>query len=350
MSTIQDNDQFLVQRGSNSYKQSAKDLMSTIQDTDYMLVQRGAGSFKVTCEDVKDQLGGGDTPQPPVLASVTLNQEPPVDTNRFTGKSFMTTAVNSGGAATELLLTGEVTGELGLKAGSDPITTNSYPGAPTSSVALTLDGTTNLGNVIKEGDVVTASASYTPVSDEIERVEVITVDTVNKLFKGSFTAGDGFKFVGFYDASDNPVVVPEPDYVSIPPSQTTENPFTSPVGYADPNAGWFWDAATLGAGQNVILSWSTPIDKVITQARIGGFVGGNTVIAVWSMSGGLEVESTFNTISNIGAQPIIDATNQTEVTTLTLSDKKDIELFQAGDVVQGNPAWNQTQMWSEKVT
>ena len=59
MSTIQDTDQFLVQRSSNSYKQSAKDLMSTIQDTDLMLVQRGTSSYKVTCEDVKDQLGGG---------------------------------------------------------------------------------------------------------------------------------------------------------------------------------------------------------------------------------------------------------------------------------------------------
>ena len=59
MSTINDNDQFLVQRGSNSYKQSAKDLMSTIDDNDLMLVQRGTDSYKVTCKDVKDQLGGG---------------------------------------------------------------------------------------------------------------------------------------------------------------------------------------------------------------------------------------------------------------------------------------------------
>ena len=58
MSTIQDNDQFLVQRGTTSHKQSAKDLMSTILDTDLMLVRRGRW-LRVTCEDVKDQLGGG---------------------------------------------------------------------------------------------------------------------------------------------------------------------------------------------------------------------------------------------------------------------------------------------------
>ena len=63
MSTINDTDQFLIQRGTTSHKQSAVDLMSTIQDTDLMLVQRGTQSFKVTCEDVKDQLGGGDRPE-----------------------------------------------------------------------------------------------------------------------------------------------------------------------------------------------------------------------------------------------------------------------------------------------
>ena len=68
MSTIQDNDQFLVQRGTNSYKQSAKDLMSTIQDTDLMLIQRGEDSYKVTCEDVKDQLGSGGPGGDPVIS------------------------------------------------------------------------------------------------------------------------------------------------------------------------------------------------------------------------------------------------------------------------------------------
>jgi hypothetical protein len=71
MSTINDNDQFLVQRGTTSHKQSAVDLMSTIQDTDLMLIQRGAESYKVTCFDVKDQLGGGgvsgEVDQPVVL-------------------------------------------------------------------------------------------------------------------------------------------------------------------------------------------------------------------------------------------------------------------------------------------
>ena len=128
MSTINDTDQFLVQRGIDSHKQSAKDLMSTIQDTDLMLVQRGTDSYKVTCKDVKDQLGGGGTPNPPVLDSVALTQDPPVDGNRYTSKSFTTTVTNSGGAATTLEMTGTVTGALGIKAGSDPIQSNPYTG------------------------------------------------------------------------------------------------------------------------------------------------------------------------------------------------------------------------------
>ena len=59
---INDTDQFLVNRGTSSYNQSAKDLMSTIQDTDLMLIARGGENFKVTCLDVKEQLGNGGKP------------------------------------------------------------------------------------------------------------------------------------------------------------------------------------------------------------------------------------------------------------------------------------------------
>ena len=175
MSTINDTDQFLVQRGQNSYKQSAVDLMSTIADTDLMLIQRGTESFKVTCEDVKDQLGGGGAPSAPVLDSVTLAQNPPVDANRYTGKSFTSTTANSGGVATTLEMTGSVTGNLNIKAGSDPITTNAYPGTGSTDVVLTLAGETNLGDVIEVGDTVTANVSYTPETSQIDSVSVSTL-------------------------------------------------------------------------------------------------------------------------------------------------------------------------------
>ena len=77
MSTINDTDQFLVQRGTNSYKQSAVDLMSTIQDTDLMLIQRGENSYKVTCLDVKDQLGGGGGGIQPGPNDIIITPTPP---------------------------------------------------------------------------------------------------------------------------------------------------------------------------------------------------------------------------------------------------------------------------------
>jgi hypothetical protein len=57
MSTINDSDNFLVERSSTQYKTAASDLMSTINDTDLMIVERGGLQYKVTCDDVKSQLG-----------------------------------------------------------------------------------------------------------------------------------------------------------------------------------------------------------------------------------------------------------------------------------------------------
>ena len=92
MSTINDTDQFLVQRGTTSHKQSAVDLMSTIEDSDLMLIQRGTASYKVTCKDVMDQLGGGGckpitvskgeiTPSSDVQAGQTLTGSATVSNN-----------------------------------------------------------------------------------------------------------------------------------------------------------------------------------------------------------------------------------------------------------------------------
>lgn len=70
MSTINDDDLFLVSRNGTDYKTDASNLMSTIQDTDYMLIGRGDTSYKVSCLDVKEQLGGSDNP---IFSAVNLN-------------------------------------------------------------------------------------------------------------------------------------------------------------------------------------------------------------------------------------------------------------------------------------
>jgi len=53
MSTINNTDTFLVNRGSSSYKITAANLMSTILDTDLLLINRGSTSYKVTAADLK---------------------------------------------------------------------------------------------------------------------------------------------------------------------------------------------------------------------------------------------------------------------------------------------------------
>lgn len=59
---IDNQDNFIVQRGDTLHKIEAENLMSTIQDSDLFLIQRDAFPFKVTAKTVKDDLGGGGGP------------------------------------------------------------------------------------------------------------------------------------------------------------------------------------------------------------------------------------------------------------------------------------------------
>ena len=99
MSTINDTDQFLVQRNNSSFKTNASDLMSTIEDTDLMLIQRGAGSYKVTCEDVKEQLGTSTTGSidTPVAVLTPFNGAGTNAGEPYQPLSTALTAVNAGG-------------------------------------------------------------------------------------------------------------------------------------------------------------------------------------------------------------------------------------------------------------
>ena len=57
MSTLQNSDLFLVERGGTSYKVTSENLVSTLADTDLLLVERSGTSYKITGADVKSQLG-----------------------------------------------------------------------------------------------------------------------------------------------------------------------------------------------------------------------------------------------------------------------------------------------------
>ena len=310
MSTIQDNDQFLVQRGATTYKQSAVNLMSTIQDTDLMLVQRGTESFRVTCEDVKDQLGGGGGGSTaPLLYDVILAQNAPIDANRYTGKSFTTTVVNAGGAATTLEMTGTVTGALGIKAGSDPIAVNAYPGTSSTDVVLTLEGEANLGDVIEVGNTVTASASYTPETSEIASVSsgYSAPDFPNIGSSGGWDSsaanlidGNSSTFAQSKGGTgSNPVVLTGTFNVGDELTFDIQNGTGNTRIYDEPNNKYYF--ATDGVP--IVLTSATNLFKLHDYTS-------NDTIVKWNLRG----KST---------------------TVITLPTNKDINLFQVGDVVQG---------------
>ena len=168
MSTLYNDDQFVVEsNGQLSTVQNQN--RASLDGEDLFLVQRGTTLYKVKASDVST--GGGDNDGAPVLNTVTLAQDGAIDGNRFTGKSFTSTLSTSGGfAATTAEMTKIITGQLGLNAGSEPITANGYTGTDSTSIPLTLEGATNLTDVIQQGNTVIASSSYTPETDAIASV------------------------------------------------------------------------------------------------------------------------------------------------------------------------------------
>ena len=341
MSTIQDTDQFLVQRGQNSLKQSAKDLMSTINaDTapyDYLLIQRGTDSFKVSAKDVKDQLGGG-APAAPVLDSVTLSQDGSPDGNRFTSKSFTSTTANSGGAATTLEMTGTVTGALGLKAGSDPIQSNPYTGTGAgTSVALTLTGNTNLdqSDGIEEGDTVTANVSYTPETSNItSRTNLVKYSEQDRTgeptpYRGSYQIlfdGDQSGADTSWGAGTDWVTLATVAFTGtkLEFKMTSGNDFKVRFD-RDPNT----DITFTGADN----AWATvPTPATFTTVQTSGLGQAYGMF-------GIKVNNILLADSQV-----------TNGTILSFPTEKDIKLFQVDDVVQEeNAPWNNNTTWSETI-
>ena len=72
----------------------------------------------------------------------------------------------AGGNATTVEMTATVTRALGLKAGSDLITANNYPGTSSDQIELELADITNLTTAIQVGNITTTQAGYTPTTGE----------------------------------------------------------------------------------------------------------------------------------------------------------------------------------------
>ena len=170
MSTLQDNDLFVYQEAATGdTKAVANSNRSSLDDEDLFVVYRPSDdkNYKVKSSDV-----GGGAADAPNVSNVVLTQVGDPNANRFTSNSFTSTVTNSGGLAAVGEMTAKVVGQLGVKAGSSPITDNTYTGtAAGTSVALTLADETNLGDTIAQGDTVTANVSYTPTTSTIDSIE-----------------------------------------------------------------------------------------------------------------------------------------------------------------------------------
>ena len=335
MSTIDPSDEFLVQRGTNTYKQRADSLMSTINaDTspyDYLLIQRGTSSFKVSAKDVKEQLGGGGDVAP-ILDSVTLEQDLPVDANRYTGKSFTTTTTVSGGAATTLEMTGTVTGALGIKAGSEPITANAYPGTSSTDVVLTLAGETNL-DVFEVGDAVTANASYTPETDTIETVGVYNAWLQEAYYTGQLTGASISSKGKLFDSGPASAAMTESSGTIAWDASSfsifankIECKCNGQVTVVTNNKTYvsFSADAAVPEAQTITFENLELIVSVSMFAGAGVPGGGNSSYGVSAYY--IKVDDRLVVDQNIAGAPLFPL--------LTLESEKDIELFQTGDVVQ----------------
>lgn len=295
MSTINDTDSFEVQRGTNSYKQSAVDLMSTIQDTDLMLIQRGTESFQVDCLTVKDQLGGGGAKPPSVNGAVLTGTGA-----GFSGQTYTTSLTNydPGNPPATQTMKARVVGSLQVVGETSAITNvdpkiygSDYSGAMSASggtpgsrgFETSFDGTTGLGYTQQGGEILWDASNF-GISSTGEQLKVFgatsaTVKYSWLLDNGGYTSEETFNNTS-------------PDWDTVQGG----------------NGGIVYPSETWGPFLGIKFR-STASDKDI---RLDYFMVGNTILK--------------------DGEPVAS-----DETILTLTDRKDLDngLFQPGDTVIG---------------
>ena len=278
--------------------------------------------------------GGGGDFEPPVLVSNTLTQDD-VNGNRFTNNSFTSTLNNTGGDATDCLMTATVTGAVAIVAGTQPITTNAYPGTGSTEVELTLEGAANLGGgVFEVDDEVKANASYTPETDLITTVEDIYDWNQSQTWSNAPQSG-----------------TPYPGYAWSNAFNTNFSDAASGSSYSYSNINL--SAFNLVDSQGIILGTTTPIYGTNESLKVNGIEQSSETstylgldddsVSMYRLNAttlGLVEVNGYVGISyfKVNGQKLIDFgfTGSTKIgNKITLPSEKDIELFQAGDVVQG---------------
>ena len=350
MSTLYNDDQFVVEsNGQVSTVQNQN--RSSLNGEDLFLVQRGTTLYKVKASDVST--GGGGSDGAPVLSTVTLTQDGAIDGNRFTSKSFTSTLDTSGGAATTAEMTATITGELGLNAGSEPITANGYTGTDSTSIPLTLEGTTNLTDVIQEGDTVVASSSYTPETDAIASIGSADIQYLGNWVGATVRTGNIWQGnTAQYDVDQmfNGTTTPYSpgganEYATItfdPPIPTTRLRLRATTSNQNSDAYLVINGVDFGNATRSFPTGGGVTTAPTTWTAISNVPDTITTLSIgwkssWSACSGIEI----NNVELRQGVPLDVVTGNTK---LTLSSEKDIALFQAGDLVQNS--YINGEIWS----
>jgi len=357
---LNDTDKFLINNGFKAetitfaqYKEG-----TMLNDSDKFLVNDGSKTETITWATLKAESGGGGGPS---VDSVSLIQNPPIDSNRFTGKSFTTSL--AGDAPEQLAMTGQVVGVLAVGLGTDPIVSADADGQ--APLELTLQSDLNLGvGAIEVGDKVFANEIYKPTSAVIQQASpALIYDQDTSLLatsnpdlghgvRNSQSAFDGDTNTGSTLYCDGGSATFKFDFSYLPDGGV---PFTNKVRVMIQAAymGVWCDFPEYNCGSTSWIRFNE---------------GGEQQIPTTSdayrwfdlASGGGLLESFILRCTMTGANngPVVRAfevdgellvNGQAK---LIMQDNTDLGLFQIGDIVQtsgtGNPEWNETQIWDKK--
>ena len=243
--TVNDTDNFLVNRSLTSYQIEAQNLMAELQDDDLMLVNRGGVSYKATGEEIKESLGPSG--YPPNLSSVTLVGTGTDATKRFEDQSFAATLdIVEGDPVSTKSIAYKVAGTLSVTP-----TTSEIVGTNEASVTtLTLADNKDLAK-FTVGELVQQDSGAVLVSGEWTPAESSALSPWRSLAYG------GGKFVAISASVDNSVM-----HSSDGINWTTATP-------SDP---YPWQSVTYGEGRFVAVSANsgpTPIRQVMWSADGG---------------------------------------------------------------------------------
>ena len=306
----------------------------SLRDTDLVLVSREVNGVPTLFKATGDRFGSPSNP--PNITAVNLTQN---DTNqtRFTSNSF--TSNVSGIEENPLAvttMTAEVSGSLSIEAATQPITSNGFTKSTDANIPLTLEGSFNLGDVFAVDDVVQANESYTPTTDTISSVTSTSAWNQDALWSNSLTCNQGF----FGSRPKEDAFDGTTSEYAASSGTAGDITFTSPVAFPAGCKVEVWCNTSSNARHDVFVNGGAKqvvpggewVELTYNAGDEAAFViiirddgSGNTNFNAIRINGLILVDSNVPGPAPAGPSKIIN-----------LPTEKDIQLFQAGDIVQAD--------------